>query len=233
MEKQIRILYAEDDPNLSFVTKDNLELAGYEVLHTENGLEAFEEFKAGKFDLCILDVMMPIIDGFTLAKKIRRMNEEIPILFLTAKTLEEDKIEGLTIGGDDYIIKPFSIEELKLKIEIFLKRSSIKPKQELPKKFDIGEYHFDHDNLLLARNDESVTMTQREADVLLMLCRNKDQVVKKSEILLKIWGDDDYFVGRSLDVFISRLRKYLKQDANIKIENLHGVGFKLVDSVTA
>jgi len=233
MEQQPRILYAEDDKNLSFVTKDNLELAGYHITHAENGLEAFEAFKGAHFDLCILDVMMPIIDGFTLAKKIRRMNEEVPILFLTAKTLEEDKIEGLTLGGDDYIIKPFSIEELKLRIEVFLKRASIKPKAELPKHFDLGEYQFDFENLSLTRDSESVTMTQREADVLLMLCRNKDQVVKKSEILLKIWGDDDYFAGRSLDVFISRLRKYLKQDVNIKIENLHGVGFRLIDSVTA
>lgn len=233
MEQQPRILYAEDDTNLSFVTKDNLELAGYHVTHAENGLEAFESFKNGQFDICLLDVMMPIIDGFTLAKKIRRMDEEIPILFLTAKTLEEDKIEGLTLGGDDYIIKPFSIEELKLRIEVFLKRASIKPKAELPKQFALGEYQFDFENLSLKIGGEDITMTQREADVLLMLCRNKDQVVKKSEILLKIWGDDDYFAGRSLDVFISRLRKYLKQDSQIKIENLHGVGFRLVDSVAA
>lgn len=233
MEQQPRILYAEDDTNLSFVTKDNLELAGYHITHAENGLEAFEAFKNGQFDLCLLDVMMPIIDGFTLAKKIRRMDEEIPILFLTAKTLEEDKIEGLTLGGDDYIIKPFSMDELKLRIEVFLKRASIKPKAELPKQFELGEYRFDFENLSLKIENEDITMTQREADVLLMLCRNKDQVIKKSEILLKIWGDDDYFAGRSLDVFISRLRKYLKQDPNIKIENLHGVGFRLNDSVTA
>ncbi|MBI1184134.1 response regulator [bacterium] len=231
MEKKPRILYVEDDQTLAFVTKDNLELAGYDIVHKENGLEAFECFKEENFDICIVDVMMPIIDGFTLARKIRRMNEEVPILFLTAKSLDEDKIEGLKIGGDDYIIKPFSIEELKLKIEIFLKRASIKPKEELPTEYDLGAFHFNYNNLSITGHDENITMTQREADVLLMLCRNKEQVLKKSEILLKIWGDDDYFVGRSLDVFISRLRKYLRKDSSIKIENLHGIGFRLTDKV--
>ncbi len=232
MEKKPRILYVEDDQTLAFVTKDNLELAGFDITHRENGLKAFDTFKEQEFDICVLDVMMPIIDGFTLAKKIRRMNEEIPILFLTAKSLEEDKLEGFKLGGDDYITKPFSIEELKLKIEVFLKRASIKPKEELPKHYEIGEYHFDYDNLLISGFNEDITMTQREADVLLMLCRHKESVLKKSEILLKIWGDDDYFVGRSLDVFISRLRKYLKKDENIKIENLHGVGFRLTDQIS-
>ena len=233
MEQKAKILYVEDDKSLAYVTQDNLELAGYNITHCENGLEAFDTFKSKEFDLCIIDVMLPIIDGFTLAKKIRRMNEGVPILFLTAKSLEEDKIEGLSLGGDDYITKPFSIEELKLKIEVFLKRSSIAPKEELPSKFNIGAFHFDYDNLSVKGVDSEVTMTQREADVLLMLCRNKEQVLKKSEILLKIWGDDDYFVGRSLDVFISRLRKYLRADESVKIENLHGIGFRLTDQVEA
>lgn len=233
MEQKAKILYVEDDQSLAFVTQDNLEVAGYDITHCENGLEAFDTFKSGKFDLCVIDVMLPIIDGFTLAKKIRRMNEEVPILFLTAKSLEEDKIEGLTLGGDDYITKPFSIEELKLKIEVFLKRSSIAPKEALPTQYEIGAFQFDYDNLSIKGYDNEVTMTQREADVLLMLCRNKEQVLKKSEILLKIWGDDDYFVGRSLDVFISRLRKYLKADEGVKIENLHGIGFRLTDQVEA
>ncbi|MGB0431074.1 MAG: response regulator transcription factor [Bacteroidia bacterium] len=149
METKPRILYVEDDQTLAFVTKDNLELAGFDVTHRENGLEAFDTFKEQDFDICVVDVMMPIIDGFTLAKKIRRMNEEIPILFLTAKSLEEDKIEGFKLGGDDYVTKPFSIEELKLKIEVFLKRASIAPKEELPKNYNVGEYEFDYDNLLI------------------------------------------------------------------------------------
>ena len=181
--------------------------------------------RATRIRIVNLVIKIPII--------ITKITIEIPIIFLTAKSQTEDVVEGFNIGGNDYLKKPFSIEELKLRIEVFLKRASIKPKAELPKHFDLGEYQFDFENLSLTRDSESVTMTQREADVLLMLCRNKDQVVKKSEILLKIWGDDDYFAGRSLDVFISRLRKYLKQDVNIKIENLHGVGFRLIDSVTA
>lgn len=233
MERKAKILYVEDDKSLAYVTQDNLELAGYSIHHCENGLEAFDTFKSKSFDLCIIDVMLPIIDGFTLAKKIRRMNEGVPILFLTAKSLEEDKLEGLSLGGDDYITKPFSIEELKLKIEVFLKRSSIAPKQALPTKYELGAFNFDYDNLSIKGDDSEVTMTQREADVLLMLCRNKEQVLKKSDILLKIWGDDDYFVGRSLDVFISRLRKYLRADDSVKIENLHGIGFRLTDQVEA
>ena len=230
MEEQPKLLYVEDDQNLAFVTKDHLEEAGYDITHCENGLEAFESFKTNKFDLCVVDVMLPILDGFTLAKKIRKMNEAVPILFLTAKSLEEDKIEGLQIGGDDYITKPFSMEELKLKIEVFLKRSSIAPKPEEPFEFNIGEYYFNHKNLKLAREADEKILTQREADVLLELVKEKGNVVKKSDILTRLWGDDDYFVGRSLDVFISRLRKYMKDDPNIRIDNLHGVGFKLMDT---
>lgn len=230
-QKRPKLLYVEDDQNLAFVTKDHLEMEGYEIVHCENGLEAFETFKEQKFDLCIVDVMLPILDGFTLAKKIRRMNEAVPILFLTAKSLEEDKIEGLQLGGDDYLTKPFSVEELKLKIEIFLKRSSIAPKPEEPHEYSVGTYHFNYKNLLLEGHGEKRTLTQREADVLKELVMEKGNVVKKSDILTRLWGDDDYFVGRSLDVFISRLRKYLKEDPNIKIENLHGVGFRLSDVV--
>ena len=232
METKPKILYAEDDQTLAFVTKDNLELAGYEVVHCENGLVAFDTFKDQSFDICLLDVMMPVIDGFTLAKKIRRMDEEIPILFLTAKSLDEDKIAGLTLGADDYIIKPFTIDEIKLKIEVFLRRAHIVAKKEDPTNFEIGEYSFDYKNLLLTHKEKEDRLTQREADVLLLLCRNQHQVLKKSQILLKIWGDDDYFVGRSLDVFISRLRKDLKADPAVKIENLHGVGFRLTDQAS-
>lgn len=229
MDKRAKILYVEDDASLAFVTQDNLALAGYDVIHSENGLDAFEKFKEQKFDLCVLDVMLPIIDGFTLAKKIRKMNQEVPILFLTAKSLDEDKIEGLQLGADDYITKPFSIEELKLKIEVFIKRKSIHVEEEKPNHFNIGSYFFDYDNLQLKLDSELQSLTQREADVLKMLCEGKENVVKKSDILVKLWGDDDYFVGRSLDVFISRLRKYLREDENIKIDNLHGVGFRLTD----
>lgn len=221
-----KLLYVEDDASLSFVTRDNLELQEYEVVHCADGKEALEQFKAQSFDLCILDVMLPEIDGFQVAEEIRKYDKQIPIIFLTAKSLKDDKIHGLKIGGDDYITKPFSIEELILKIEIFLRRSQIAPNNS-GDIFMIGEYQFDHPNLQLSLGDEERTLTQKEADLLKMFVENKNNVLKRSEILIKLWGEDDYFLGRSLDVFISRLRKYLKQDETLKIENIHGVGFRL------
>lgn len=223
----VKILYVEDDETLSFVTRDNLELQGYKITHSMDGKSALESFKKEAFDLCILDVMLPEMDGFTLAEEIRKRNVEVPIIFLTAKSLKEDKLRGLKLGGDDYLTKPFSIEELILKIEIFLRRSKLNTSHESPIKFDIGCYLFDYKNLSLEAPDFQKTLTEREADLLKMLIENKNQVLKRSQILEKIWGEDDYFLGRSLDVFISRLRKYLKQDAAIKIENIHGVGFRL------
>lgn len=222
------LLYVEDDQSLSFVTKDNLELKGYQITHIADGQEALDAVKNNTYDLCILDVMLPGVDGFTIAKEIRKYDQEIPIIFLTAKSLKEDKIHGLKLGGDDYLTKPFSIEELMLKIEIFLRRSNFTPKNA-PQKIQLGQYEFDHKNLSLSHPDQQKTLTQREADLLMYFLENKSEIVKRSDILLKIWGDDDYFLGRSLDVFISRLRKYLKADASVSIENIHGVGFRLKD----
>lgn len=221
-----RLLYVEDDESLSFVTRDNLELQGYEVIHCADGKVALEQFRSNDFDLCVLDVMLPEIDGFQVAEEIRKFDKQIPIIFLTAKSLKDDKIHGLKIGADDYITKPFSIEELILKIEIFLRRSQISPNTSVDV-FKIGEYEFDHPNLNLKREEDERTLTQKEADLLKMFIEHKNTVLKRSEILIKLWGEDDYFLGRSLDVFISRLRKYLKQDATLKIENIHGVGFRL------
>lgn len=226
MENKAKILYVEDDEVLAFITKDNLEVNGYEVLHYLDGVQALEAYKKAKFDICIVDIMLPKMDGFTLAQKIREIDLEIPIIFLTAKSLKEDKIKGLTIGADDYITKPFSIEELVLKIEIFLKRKKIVAKEQTYK-FSIGEYSFNYSNLTLKIGDESKRLTQKEADLLVYLVRNKQRLIKRSEILKKIWKQDDYFAGRSMDVFISRLRKYLSKDENIKIRNIHGIGFKL------
>lgn len=220
------LLYVEDDESLSFVTRDNLELQGYKITCCDDGQKAMEIIEQETFDLCILDVMLPEIDGFTLAQEIRKRNTEVPILFLTAKSLKEDKIHGLKLGADDYITKPFSIEELILKIEIFLRRSKI----FLPNsatQFKIGLFDFDYNNLSLSDNGESQRLTQKEADLLRLFVQNKNQVIKRSAILEKLWGEDDYFLGRSLDVFISRLRKYLKRDTQLKIENIHGVGFRL------
>lgn len=227
-EKKARILFVEDDVFLSFVTKDNLELAGFEILLSENGREAFEIFQANKIDLCIFDVMLVEMDGFTLAKKIREINHEVPIIFLTAKSLKEDKIAGLRIGADDYITKPFSIEELILKIEIFLKRSKVAdvraPGLAVVK---FNNFILDIENLTLKDNLQQIRLTQKEAELLRYLISNRNKILRKENILKDVWGNDDYYVSRSLDVFISRLRKYLKSDSTISIENIHGIGFRM------
>ncbi|TAF33959.1 MAG: DNA-binding response regulator [Cytophagales bacterium] len=230
MKPKAKILFVEDDLSLGFVTKDNLEWQGYTVTHCADGLEAEEVFKKGEFDICVLDVMLPKQDGFTLAQKIRQRNQDVPIIFLTAKSLKEDRIHGLKIGADDYLTKPFSIEELVLKIEIFLKRNKVGasavPSRQV---FDLGTYTFDFENLELKHPEEVQKLTLREGEVLRFFCLNPDRVLKREDILNTIWGDDDYFIGRSLDVFISRLRKCFKHDPNVKIENVHGVGFKLIN----
>lgn len=224
MNTKAHLLYVEDDASLSFVTQDNLELQGYQITHCEDGQSALKVIENQQFDLCILDVMLPGVDGFTLAQEIRKTNPNVPILFLTAKSLKEDRIHGLRIGADDYITKPFSIEELILKIEVFLRRSQVvQPSKN--NGFKIGKYFFDYANLTLSKNEHIKRLTQKEADLLSFLSKHKNQVVKRSAILETLWGEDDYFLGRSLDVFISRLRKYLGEDEAIRIENIHGVGF--------
>ncbi|MBN2681638.1 MAG: response regulator transcription factor [Bacteroidales bacterium] len=230
MIKKAKLMYVEDDIHLSFVTIDNLEIQGYQVVHFEDGATALSAFENDTFDLCILDVMLPNMDGFELAKRIRAQNQQIPIIFLTAKSLKEDKIAGLKLGADDYLTKPFSIEELILKIDIFLKRSSkieIRPQPE-KEIYTVGlKYEFDYKNLTLSCDSENVRLTQKEADLLKLFAQNPNEVIKRDIILTKIWGKDDYFLGRSLDVFISRLRKYLRKDQSIVIENIHGVGFNM------
>lgn len=220
------LLYVEDDESLGFVTRDSLEMEGYKITHFNEGKSAIAAIPDHQFDLCILDVMLPEVDGFTIAEEIRKYDTQVPIIFLTARSLKEDKIKGLKIGADDYITKPFSIEELILKIEVFLRRRIISIPSPASK-FRIGEYEFDHPNLTLHHNGDAKTLTQREADLLKLFAEQPNQVIKRSDILEKLWGEDDYFLGRSLDVFISRLRKYLKQDDSLKIENIHGVGFRL------
>jgi two-component system, OmpR family, response regulator VicR len=221
-------MLVEDDTNLSYVTRDNLEKHGFTVQAFEDGEAAMQAFNNEKFDLCILDVMLPKLDGFSVAKAIRKQNDNIPIIFLTAKSLKEDKIAGLTLGADDYITKPFSIEELILKAEVFLKRSRAghnAPKKEI---FRIGKYLFDFHQLTLQFDEgKPVKLTLKEAELLRYFCRNENLVLKREEILKSLWGDDDYFSGRSLDVFISRLRKYLSQDKTIRIENIHSLGFRM------
>ena len=223
--KKIKILYVEDDETLAFLTKDNLQISGFEVVHFSDGQSALTAFENELFDVCILDVMLPLLDGFDLATAIRAVNVDIPILFLTAKTLKEDKLKGLRLGADDYLVKPFSIEELILKIGIFVKRSNLHQNIE-NKILPLGNFTFDVENLTIFKFDTSSTLTQREADVLLFLLQHKNTILKRETILEAIWGSDDYFMGRSLDVFISRLRKIMAEDASIKIENIHGIGFR-------
>lgn len=221
-----RILYIEDDQTLSYVTKDNLEKHGYEVAHFRSGPEASVMIENCDFDLALLDIMLPRMSGFEIARKIRDHSQEVPILFLSAKSLKEDRLHGFMLGADDYIVKPFSIEELVFKITVFLKRSKITEKVE-NLLFHFGKSTYDHRNLVLKSGSEQKTLTQREGALLQLLLVEQNRLCERAHILKTIWGENDYFMGRSLDVFISRLRKYLSSDSNVSIENIHGVGFKL------
>lgn len=226
--KRARILYAEDDETLSFITKDHLELQGYEIRHCGDGKKTIDEFNSDQFDLVILDVMLPGMDGFSIAEAIRKKNQQIPIIFLTAKSQKDDRIQGLKLGGDDYLTKPFSIEELILKIEIFLRRSRVFEMPTTEVEQMVGIYKYIPQEYQLILNDKVRILTQRESELLSYLLKNKNKVIKRSSILETLWGEDDYFMGRSLDVFISRLRKYLGEDPSIKIDNIHGIGFKFI-----
>jgi DNA-binding response OmpR family regulator len=218
----------EDDQTLSFITGDNLERKGYLVDFCENGIQALEMLKKSRFDICILDVMLPKMDGFTLATKIRERNAEIPILFLTARSTMEDRIHGLQLGADDYLTKPFSMEELILKIEIFLRRSRLVPANG--KKQDrktLGDFVFDIANQQLTGFNKNVQLTFRESELLRVFTENINLILKREDILLKVWGNDKFFSSRSLDVFVSRLRKMLKADPSIQIENIHNIGYRM------
>jgi len=229
--KNARILYVEDDLTLSFVTRDNLERAGYTIDSCDDGVTAYEKIAIGNYDLYILDVMLPKIDGYTLARKIREKNEAVPILFLSAKSTLDDKIYGLQLGADDYITKPFSIEELILKIEVFLKRSIIDTSRNQKETvFQIGSFTFSLTGLHLTSGDDIQSLTHREAELLAYFCRHTGSILKRDDILNKVWGNDHFFSSRSLDVFISRLRKLLQSDPKVKIENIHNIGYRLVVS---
>jgi DNA-binding response OmpR family regulator len=221
-----KILLVEDDPSLGFVIKDNLSVKGYDVTLCKDGEEGERSFALNPFNLCIFDIMLPKKDGFSLARSVREKNKQIPIIFLSAKAMMEDKLEGFQTGADDYITKPFSLEELYCRIEVFLRRAN-GTADTADKFFHVGDYEFDYVNLSLKTNGTEKSLTQKEADVLRLLYMHRDRVLKREEILTQIWGSDDYFLGRSMDVFISKLRKYLKDDPRIQIVNYHGVGFKL------
>lgn len=220
------ILLAEDDTTLSFVIKDNLLEAGYEVTTCTNGETAWQQFQKKDFDICLLDVNMPIRDGYSLAKKIRQHSDVVPIIFLTAKGLEEDKLKGFAAGADDYITKPFSMQELIMRIEVFLRRTR-KLKSDIKEEFNIGKLRFNYNELKLYDGDEIISLTQKEADLLKFLAGNANKILKREEVLINVWGKDDYFLGRSMDVFITKLRKHFKADPGIVLETIHGVGFRL------
>lgn len=221
------ILLVEDDQNLGFVVQDALKRKGYAVHLCRDGKEGLKYFNEHAYDLCVLDVMLPHKDGFSLAEDIRLTDARIPIVFLTAKSQTDDRIAGFKAGGDDYLTKPFSHEELILRIEAILRRTKGNDDGARSREvFEIGSYTFDHRNLFLKHPDEERKLTKKEADVLRLLCMHRDQVLPRELVLNMVWGDDTYFLGRSLDVFISRLRKYLRHDERVHINNVHGVGFK-------
>jgi DNA-binding response OmpR family regulator len=224
-----RILLVEDDPNLSLVLQDYLEMMNYDIVLRNNGRLGLEAFRSQEFDLCLLDIMMPEMDGLTLAEEIRKSNDEIPVIFLTAKSLKEDRIKGFRSGCDDYITKPFSTEELSLRIQAILKRcmyQNLTGNGELTD-FTVGEFTFDAKNMVLKYGSQEKSLTRKENALLKLLCENQGQLLTRETALKSVWGDDDYFIGRSMDVFIAKLRKYLKDDPRISITNVHGTGFKL------
>lgn len=227
MQPKAKILLVEDDSSLGFVIKDNLEENGYEVIFSSDGESGWQQFMRHNVDICLLDVMLPKKDGMALAAQIRKKNEKIPILFLTAKSMDEDRIAGFKAGGDDYITKPFNMEELLLRIEVFLKRTRKKANEGV-ERFELGKLEFDYNNLLLIDGTHKQQLTQKEADLLQYLCLHTNTVVKREDILLNVWGKEDYFLGRSMDVFMTKIRKYLKDVEGVELQTVHGVGFKLV-----
>mgnify|MGYP000958345565 len=221
-----KVLYVEDEETLAFLTSDNLE-QHFDVVHCANGKIGLDTFCKNQFDIVVTDIMMPEMDGFELATEIRKRNQEIPIIFLSAKTMKEDRIKGLKLGADDYLVKPYSIEELILKIEVFLLRSQ-KNTEKTVKLYQFADFVFEPENYLIKNETTKTTLTEREAQLLKLFLDNPNTVLKREKILMELWGSDDYFLGRSLDVFISRLRKIIKETPNLSIENIPRVGFKWV-----
>lgn len=224
------ILLVEDSQTLGYILSEYLEMRDFKVVWAKNGLEGFECFQSNAVDLCILDVMMPEQDGFTLAKQIKAIEPSLPLIFLTAKSLKTDKLKGFKLGADDYIVKPIDEELLVARVQAVLNRTQGSIAQKCQEVYTIGQYAFDYETQTLQKESEHRKLSQREAEVLKMLCLNKNQVLRRDVALKKIWGDNDYFTRRSMDVFISKLRKYLQNDPAIKITNIHGKGFILSDS---
>jgi DNA-binding response OmpR family regulator len=228
--QKANILLVEDDPNLGEVLKEYLLLKDYDVVLAPDGEEGWKAYRAGDFDLCILDVMMPIKDGFTLAREIREVDNKVPVIFLTAKALKEDTLEGFRLGGDDYITKPFSMEELLMRIKAVLRRTRQAGADITDQGCRIGQYTFDFNTLELRSKSETVRLTTKEGNLLKLLCINKNRTLQRSIALKTVWGDDSYFNARSMDVYIARLRKHFRDEPSVNILTVHGEGFKLVDS---
>jgi two-component system response regulator VicR len=221
-----RVLLVEDDPNLGLIVQEHLLLNGFDVQLCANGETGLAAFRTGRFALCLVDVMMPRVDGFALAREIRRRDKTVPLIFLTAKSLKEDKIEGFHLGCDDYITKPFSVEELLLRIQAVLRRSGSRTEDQ-PTAFTVGRYAFDSVTRTLRLGSQETRLTARESDLLRLLCRYQNKTLDRALALQEIWGEDSYFNARSMDVFISKLRKYLRDDPRVEISSVHGVGFSL------
>lgn len=231
MESTHKILLAEDDPNFGAVLRDYLELNDFEVVLARDGREGILMYKSEEPGLCILDVMMPHKDGFSLASEIKSIDPDIPIIFLTAKSMKEDVLKGYKVGADDYLTKPFDSEVLLYKIKAVLARSS-SPEEEQTS-FQVGKYEFDSETRTLSNGGKDHRLSPKEGALLTLLCKNKNQLVSRSEALRKIWKDDNYFTGRSMDVYVAKLRKHLKHDPNVAIINVHSEGFRLVDQISA
>lgn len=229
--KPIDILLCEDDPNLGRLLSDYLKVKKFNVVWAQDGVEGLKEFHRGNFDFVLLDVMMPRKDGFQVAEEIRRETRALPILFLTARSAKEDTLEGFKVGADDYMTKPFSMEELLMRIQAILRRSAALPEEgEEVMQLEIGQFQFDYNTQTLKRNGEETRLTTKENELLFLLCKHKNGLMERSHALKSIWGDSNYFNGRSMDVYIAKLRRHLKPDPNIEILNVHGKGFKLIDN---
>lgn len=224
-KEKLNILLAEDDLNLGILLVDYLEAEGFDVRLCKDGEAALKAFEAQDFDLCLLDVMMPKLDGFSLAKAIRVKNKKVPVIFITAKSLKEDKLKGYDLGGDDYITKPFDEEELLWKIKALVRRMPETKKETKTEIIAIGKYNFDWSNQSLSIKGQEKRITEKESDILNYLCMHRNKVIRREDLLKDLWGENDYFLGRSLDVFITKIRKYLKEDPQIEIENVFKVGF--------
>jgi DNA-binding response OmpR family regulator len=231
MKKKTRVLLCEDDPNLGTLLSEYLIAKGFETDLATDGAEGLKLFKRNTYDFLIFDVMMPVKDGFTLAREIREEDRHTPILFLTAKSMKEDTLQGFDAGGDDYMTKPFSMEELLVRMNAILRRTAVLPADpDSAQEFRIGKYQFDYNKQRLMLNDEETKLTTKENELLYLLCKNKNGVMERSLALKAIWGDDNYFNGRSMDVYIAKLRKHLRMDPSVEIINVHGRGFKLLDA---